>query len=335
MSQKLTTWITLFNAHYPAFLRFLVGMSEVLYTTSQTIIVSFGVPVVLGLLLVVEHERVKHGIALFESSPSLASFAAWSMVILNLVLEFTVHHVEAKAGYKQVAAQQASLRLKLAALAYWLGISRRWQPIALSPAYRYKKLLKLVTFTILALALAGSMRTTINVQTGAWYTALANVATQSTLAEMSTWLGGLLFALAAVVGAQGLTAYLAVRVAEITEQMNEVRALPVTLEAAHQEGDTEPIYPVEAVLEVQPSVEAYADYEIPLPPFEGWHSEKPGWLPPNEAWQSESKPSLPTLAICPHCEWIKEYDSPKQAAQGLNGHLRYCQKAKQPASNGH
>lgn len=251
MSQKLTTWITLFNAHYPAFLRFLAGTSEVLYTTSQTIIVSFGVPVVLGLLLVVEHERVKHGIALFESSAKLADFAAWSIVILNLVLEFTVHHVEATAGYK-AAVQRSSLRLRWQAFKYWGGWNRDWQPIPLSPALRYKKLLKLVTFTILALALAGSMRTTIDAQSGTWHTALKSIATESTLSEMSTWTGGLLFALAAVVGAQGLTAYLAVRVAEITERMNEVRALGVTLEAAHQEGDTEPVYSVEAVLEVQP-----------------------------------------------------------------------------------
>lgn len=220
-----------FNRYYPAFLRGLVGLSQVLITTSQTVIVSFGVPIVLVLLLIVEHSRVMHGILLFETSAALASFAAWSLVILNTTLEFVIHHIEQQAGYHAALAQRASLRLHWQSLTYWIGIRRDWQPIALSPAHRYKKLLKLVTFSILALALAGSMKGVIaemsTLETGAtvfWYKALWLIATQSTLAQMTTWAGGLLFALAAVAGAQNLTAYLANRVAEIIAQMEKVTA---------------------------------------------------------------------------------------------------------------
>src|SRR5688572_23081454 len=56
-----------FNRHYPSFLKFLTGLAEVMITTSQTVIVSFGAPIVLILLLIVEHSRVKLGIGLFEN----------------------------------------------------------------------------------------------------------------------------------------------------------------------------------------------------------------------------------------------------------------------------
>lgn len=241
----LPTLVQNFNVHYPAFLRFLVGLSEVFYTTSQTIIVSFGVPLVLMLLMIVEHSRVMHGISLFEKEASLASFASWSLVILNLVLEFTVHHIEHRAGYKAHEEQRDSLRLRWRDFRYWLGIGDYWQAESLSPAHRYQRLLKLVTFTILALALAGSMQASISTQAGAWYVALGNILTQSTLAEMTTWLGGLLFAFAAVRGAQGLTAYLAIRVAEITSEMSsgaEVKMAAAVMSI--EDEDTKEVIPV-------------------------------------------------------------------------------------------
>src|SRR5687767_5021017 len=85
-SQKgLQRLVAGFNRHYPNFLKFLTGLAEVMITTSQTVIVAFGAPIVLILLLIVEHSRVKLGIGLFETEAALASFAAWSMVILNTV----------------------------------------------------------------------------------------------------------------------------------------------------------------------------------------------------------------------------------------------------------
>lgn len=211
--------IAAFNRHYPTFLRFLHGLGDVLVTTSQTIIVSFGVPIVLVLLLVVEHGRVNQGILTFEQRGDMASFAAWSLVLLNTILEFVVHYIEGRAGYQQQRQQRASLRISIENWLYWLGISKNWQPIELSPAHRYRKLLKLITFSVLALALAGSMQSVMQEQQGAWYDALKNILLESTLAEMTTWAGGLLFALAAISGAQNLTAYLAVKVSEIVAAM--------------------------------------------------------------------------------------------------------------------
>lgn len=219
-------WIDRWNDIYPRFLEALVNIGDVLMTITQTIFVSIGVPVVLVLLLIVEHQRVLHGIALFEVDYNLASFAAFSLVILNLVLEFQVHHIEHREGYTQELGNRWSLRLWWKQQAYRLGIGDEWQPQALSPAQRYRSLLRLVTFTILALALAGSMRTVIEVQPGAWYQAIGSIITDSSLLDLTIWMGGLLFAAAAVLSAQGLSRYVAIRVVEISHQKTSERDNP-------------------------------------------------------------------------------------------------------------
>src|SRR5690606_18090255 len=95
------TFADRWNRFYPKLLETIVSLGETVLTFAQTVIVSLGVPVVLVLLLVVEHQRVVHGIQLFETSDELASFAAAALVLLNLVLEFQTHHIEHKAGYEQ------------------------------------------------------------------------------------------------------------------------------------------------------------------------------------------------------------------------------------------
>lgn len=210
--------IAAFNKHYPRLLKFLNGIGEVILTLSQTLIVSVGVPVVLLLLMVVEQQRVTHGIGLFEVDPALAGFAATALVLLNLTLEFTIEHIEHKAGYTPPPDARFSLRTWWQSMAYMLGAGA-WEPQALSPAQRYRKLLRLVTFSILALALAGSMRTVISSINGAWYVALGRIVGESSLSEIATWIGGLLFAAAAVLSAQGLSRYVAIRCVEILAGM--------------------------------------------------------------------------------------------------------------------
>ena len=217
---RLARMVESFNRFYPKFLESLVRIAELFLTLAQTVIVAFGVPVVLVLLLVVEHQRVLHGIALFEVDASLASFAAAALVVANLTLEFTIHYVESKAGYQAERGTRWSLRIWFRNAAYTLGVGERWQARQLSPAQRYRQLLRLVTMSILILALAGSMRGVIEQTTGSWHEALIAVLTESSLAEMSTWMSGLLFALAAVLTAQGLSRYVALRTAEIVSTMD-------------------------------------------------------------------------------------------------------------------
>ncbi len=208
-----------FNAFYPRLLKFIISLGETLLTFAQTIIVSLGVPVVLVLLLIVEHQRVVHGIMLFERDSGLASFAALALVLLNLVLEFQIHHIEHSAGYIAERDKRWSLWIWLQNAAYTFGAGEAWEVQYLSPAARYKGLLRLVTFSILALALVGSMRAVIETQSGAWYTAIGAIVTQSSLLLLMTWIGGLLFAAAAVLAAQGLSRYVAIRCVEIISAM--------------------------------------------------------------------------------------------------------------------
>jgi hypothetical protein len=208
------------NRAYPRLLQSIISIGETVLTFSQTVIVSLGVPIVLVLLLIVEHQRVVHGISLFEQDHSLASFAALALVLLNLVLEFQIHHIENAAGYHEEQGKRWSLWIWAQNAAYTLGIGESWTVQYVSPAARYKGLLRLVTFSILALALVGSMRAVIEGQSGAWYEAIGAIMTQSSLLLLMTWIGGLLFAAAAVLAAQGLSRYVAIRCVEILAAMH-------------------------------------------------------------------------------------------------------------------
>lgn len=215
-----STWADQFNYWYPKLLQAIASFGNILLTVSQAIIVNLGVPIVLILLLIVEQQRVYHGIELFEFDQGLAAFGAWSIVVLNLLLEFQVHHIEHKKGYEAALDKRWSLRIWWANMQYRLGRGAQWTEQLLSPAERYRRLLGIVTFTILALALAGSMRAVIEAQPGTWYEALAAILLKSSLLDMMTWLGGLLFAAAAVLSAQGLSRYVAIRTVEIMDAMS-------------------------------------------------------------------------------------------------------------------
>lgn len=218
---KVTTWADKFNEHYPRVLDALLGVGDVVLTFAKTVILAAGIPAALVGLLLVEHHRIVQGILLFDANSTFAGIAAAVLVAVNLILEFQSHHIEHVAGWKQDAARRWSLRLWFRDLKYTFGIGKDWQARELSPAARYHSLLKLVTFTILALALVGSMRDVIQTTPGRWFDALLSIITDSDLLRMGTWLSGLLFALAAVLTAQGLSRYVAIRCVEIIASMKE------------------------------------------------------------------------------------------------------------------
>lgn len=198
---------------------------------SQTVIVSFGVPLVLVLAVVVEQQRVKHGIELFEKDPALAALGSWVLVFINLVFEFQAHHIEHRAGYKTPEASEFSLRLVANRMVYIFGIGKGWQERQQSPAKRYYSVGRIVTIAILTLALAGSMRDQIAMQDGkTWFDGAVSVLTDSSLEEMSIWAGGLLFAFAAVMSAQASSRYIATRVVEIRNSMQRRKATERTNE---------------------------------------------------------------------------------------------------------
>lgn len=217
-----TSWVEWFVRYYLKLLETIEGASDVLFTLLRAIIVSFGVPVVLVLLLFVEQQRVAHGISLFETNHQLASFGAWALVLLNLVLEFTIEYVEHREGFKQREDVRFSLRVWLEDLAYIIGVGNQWRAQTKSPASRNKDLSFIVTATILILALAGSMSDIITTIDGTWYEGLKNVMLNSSLHLMVTWIGGLLFATAAVLSAQGLSRYVAQRCIDIISNLESI-----------------------------------------------------------------------------------------------------------------
>lgn len=204
---------------YPKLLASIAAAGNVIITFSQAVIVNLGAPIVLVLLLIVEQQRVLHGMALFESSIELANFGAWALVVVNLGLEIIAHHIEFTKGYEAERQSRWSLRIWAKNMAYRLGVGSNWHEQALSPASWAHGALSLVTMTILALALAGSMRGVIEQQNGAWYMAIVAIVTESSLLDMLTWLGGLLFAAAAVITAQRLSRYIAIRTVEVRRDM--------------------------------------------------------------------------------------------------------------------
>ncbi|MCA9914730.1 MAG: hypothetical protein KC496_15360, partial [Anaerolineae bacterium] len=214
-------WLDRFMRWYPKMLDAIASAGNILMTLSQSVIANLGVPIVLVALLIVEQQRVLHGMQLFETEESLAHFGAWALVISNLLLEIVAHHVEYTHMYEPERRRRWSLRIWANNMRYRLGWGEAWAEQELSPAQWAHTLLGLVTFTILALALAGSMKTVIQGINGAWYTALTTIIVSSSLLEMMTWLGGLLFAAAAVLIAQGLSRYVAHRTVEIRAAMNQ------------------------------------------------------------------------------------------------------------------
>lgn len=190
------------------------NLSGALMLFGQTLISAFFVIVILGLVLFVEIQRVAHGIQLFEASEQLAYLGAFVLVMMLLTLEFVVHYVETKHGYHDDLKTNFSLRLFGQWLQYVIGWGDEWEARHKSPAHEIKSYSNLLIATILALAVAGSMSSAISEIDGNWMQGVQAIATQSTLAELIEWIGGLLFALALVVGTQRLTSYVAQRASE-------------------------------------------------------------------------------------------------------------------------
>lgn len=220
------TWSERFSRQYPKLLKAIAGVSSVMFTMMKTILTTIGLPFVLLLVAIVEVYRVKHGIDLFEVDGTLAMAGAIMLVLFNLVVEFTVHHVEHKAGYIADRKQKWSLAIWWGNMRYRLGFGNGdtdWQAQELSPAQGFRSILRLLTITILALALAGSMKPAIDGMSGedakAWHKAIGSILLESNLSDMTTWVGGFAFALTAVLGAQALTRYIAIQAVESEQQM--------------------------------------------------------------------------------------------------------------------
>lgn len=214
-SSKMERAVAALTTNLPRVLGAIQGVGKVIITVLFTLIVEFGLLLILPLLLFVEITRVAHGVALFETDHALTVLAAAVLVGANFVLEAVIHHRETTENYHSPRATDFSLRKWANDLVYVFGLSRDWKPRLKSPAHRERGVLRVVTFAIIMLALAGSMQSKLAEQgTTEWHKAFVQILTDSDSLNFTTWLTGLIFTLCAVLLAQILTRYVAARAAE-------------------------------------------------------------------------------------------------------------------------
>jgi hypothetical protein len=115
-----------------------------------------------------------------------------------------------------------SIRLFKQNLAYRLGIGSEWEEKTVNPANGFIKGQFWITFTIIVLALSGSMKDEIVLQSEvAWHVGLVNIMS-SDLQTIMTWVSGLLFTITAVFSAQLVTRYIAVQALEAEKDMHKI-----------------------------------------------------------------------------------------------------------------
>jgi hypothetical protein len=203
------SWAARIARAYPAFLSAVEALGNGLITALYQALHGFGALVIALGVIVVEVNRVQHGLAQFEATSFLAALGAVIIVTGQFVGEIMIHHVEYKANYHPDRATRGSLRKTWRRLRHWLGIGRDWQEGALSPAARFKAVLRINTFAILILAVIGSMSDVITSQDGTWLEALWRIASLSDLPTATTLLGGLVFSVALVMLATALSRHIA------------------------------------------------------------------------------------------------------------------------------
>lgn len=276
------------------------ALSGALMVIGQTIISAFGVIVILVFVVIVEIQRVAHGVQLFEESGAYTGAAV--LVLLLLTLEFIVHYVETKENYQHEQQNAFSLRQFREWLKYFIGFGQHYIARPLSPAQRIKSYSQLLTLTILALALAGSMDTAISQVQGTWIEGLQAILFQSSLAEIVEWVAGVLFALTLVIGSQRITAYVAQRAAETLEQSDKSDK---TISTPETDSDNEIVmqnFEPEVVETNEPALDEIIIAE---------------WI------QNDAKRYTET---CEDCGWSSESkDSEESAIRALRMHqARYC-----------
>lgn len=215
-----------FEALYPQLISGIMSAGNVVMTLSQTVIISFGLLVILVVLLIVEQHGIQDGLQWFMADVQMAAFAGSAVVALNLMVDLKIVHVEHEANYKHPRTMAWSLRLWIRDVAYRLGIGKTWKPRAQSPAQRFISLRSFLTVVIFIVALSGRMRLAIQQvsqdESGgkvAYYDGIGNILHSSSLADLVAWTGGTLFTMLALLSVQNLTHYMAMVVTEVQDDL--------------------------------------------------------------------------------------------------------------------
>jgi len=202
----------------------MITLGDILTVFMQTIIVSFGSLFLLFGLLWVEQNAVSHGINMFEVNTQYAGVGALVLVLVNFSVKFWEVHADVSTADQRkryVPKKQYAFSLKLffGDVAYWLGIGKRWQKRELPASYAFSTVRKVATNAIMILAFFGRTHEAVmKVSDTGWQDGIKAIAEKSTLADLLVWIGAVIFTFAAVIAAQRVTQYTAIRVIEIRKQ---------------------------------------------------------------------------------------------------------------------
>jgi|GEM_PF-6204438 len=263
------------------------NVSGALMLGGQTLIAAFFVVVILILILVVDIQRVSHGIALFEDGKWLTIGGGFVLIMALMTLEFVAHYIEAKYNYHKPAKKHLSWRLIVEWWDYFSGQNDSWKAREKTPALHIRKYAGTLKIAILMLALAGSMADEISTLPGNWIDGFVDIGTQSSLLDMVRYTTSLLYTYVLVSGAELLTAYVANRAAEYGKQAVS--------------GDTNTVQEVAELSEHQ-SIVSVMDIEPASPDLLNAEYHRVECI----------------------CGWSKEYDNANSSAKGLKAHQQSC-----------
>lgn len=192
MDNAKTTWYIWFQQLYPKFIKFIEQFSSIVFSILNTILNTFFILFIFGLVVLVEIPRVEMGIKLIDDNSYHATQAAIATVFSFLTLYSLTFYVRKLYDEEITTKYKFSLRVVLNYLKYLLGFS---ELEALPKSVYITSAATISKWTIIVLSVVGTMQQQIR-QTGdlKWYEGLINVLLDSNLELMSTWILGLLFA---------------------------------------------------------------------------------------------------------------------------------------------
>lgn len=202
-------WHERLNAAIPSMQSALTNLAAFLYVFIARFSSTVLVPITLIGIMFGEVWRVQHGLMIFEASPLIAWVLAIVFVLANTVIEFTIFDIEHRAGYQAPPQKLFSFRIVVNGLYYLLGIGEHWQAVTRSPAHHLHKMGVGLKWTILLLALFGSMGQMLSGLEGNIVENLDQLEAETSLYDLAAWILVFLTAVSLVGLTRALTAYLA------------------------------------------------------------------------------------------------------------------------------
>lgn len=188
--RTLATTIATGEQQFKTLDNWLTKAGNFLIHLSMLIAMTVLAPVAIYGLGFVEQQRVEAGVALFDPhNARIMSIVAIGIAILLLV----VRARERLRGTGSVHKPRASLRITARKFKYfigWGGKDAEWQIQYHQDIDQLNRVIWITNILIIILGTAGSMADKMREVSGTWHVALHHIATESTLIDFFTYLGG-------------------------------------------------------------------------------------------------------------------------------------------------